>query len=529
MKRLAFVIAFLIAGIAAALAQTTVSVVGPVTPGDCVQFSSITILKDAGVTCNGGGGGGTPGGSNGQVQFNNSGSFGGLTNVQLTALVQQFSPTLSGAVPASGGGTTNFLRADGSWVPPPAAGVSSFNARTGAVVPAAHDYSAGLLDYTAPGTGGVLQNIAAKLNTIGLWANDYGAVCNGVTDDHVAFQNAINEGQSVGIPVKFLGNCAITTALSIANTFSVDFSGDQTNSSLLPPGGIDAIDINTTAAIYLHDFTITYSSTPTTTSAITVSAPASTVNNASRFWNLTINSAFIGVNYLNADIWSLSNSVIASSGITNGSGVHVADSVNVDAGDNTIYGNLIQAGPGGIGVLWTSSGGLRFENNKINSNGAAVGIQFNLASGANTSDVIIANNSIEGFVASGSVGIGFARSGTTGSLSNVIIANNQIGGPMFCVLHPTDANGAWTNAITVNGNVCQLSSAANGVGVVIDSAQGVVVTNNNFVSGAATDIPTQIGTAAASATGCVVAHNPRIGTWSAGGSTVGTCTSAIPF
>jgi hypothetical protein len=125
------------------------------------------------------------------------------------------------------------------------------------------------------------------------------------------------------------------------------------------------------------------------------------------------------------------------------------------------------------------------------------------------------------------VGIGFARSGTTGGLGSIVIANNQIGGPMFCVLHPTDANGAWTNAITVTGNICQLSAAANGVGVFIDSAQGVVVTNNNFISGVATDVPTQIGTGAASATSCVVAFNPRIGTWV--GSTVNTCTSAVPF
>jgi hypothetical protein len=329
-----------------------------------------------------------------------------------------------------------FLQTTGAGSTPQwaTAPVTSFNSRTGAVVPTSGDYNAGQITYTPQGTGGVATTVKAELDRT-IWANDYGAVCNGSTDDHGAFQNALNEGQTLGVPVKFIGSCAITTALSIS-TNSVDFSGDQLNSVILPPGGIDAIDIVVTSAVYLHDFAITYSSTPTATQAISVSAPATTVNNGSRFWNLTINSAFIGVNFLNADIWSLSNSIIASSGITNGSGVHVADSVNVDAGDNEIYGNIIQAGPGGIGILWTSSGGLRVEHNKILSNGAAVGIQFNLASGANTSDVIIANNSIEGFQTSGSVGIGFTRSGTTGSLSDVIIANNQIGGPMFCVLHP---------------------------------------------------------------------------------------------
>jgi len=38
-----------------------------------------------------------------------------LTTAQLTALVQAFTSVLSGAVPASGGGTVNVLRADGTW------------------------------------------------------------------------------------------------------------------------------------------------------------------------------------------------------------------------------------------------------------------------------------------------------------------------------------------------------------------------------------------------------------------------------
>ena len=38
-----------------AAAQSTVSVIGPVTPGNCANFSSTTIIKDAGTTCGGGG------------------------------------------------------------------------------------------------------------------------------------------------------------------------------------------------------------------------------------------------------------------------------------------------------------------------------------------------------------------------------------------------------------------------------------------------------------------------------------------
>jgi hypothetical protein len=68
----------------------------------------------------GGGGGGVPGGDvtvnfpgglNGQVQINNGGAFGGITVAQLTALIQPFTNSTSGAVPAgyapSGGGSTS--------------------------------------------------------------------------------------------------------------------------------------------------------------------------------------------------------------------------------------------------------------------------------------------------------------------------------------------------------------------------------------------------------------------------------------
>lgn len=62
----------------------------------------------------------SPGGTINQVQYNNgSGGLGGYTNTQLTALINTFTALLSGVVPASAGGTTNYLRADGAWAVPP--------------------------------------------------------------------------------------------------------------------------------------------------------------------------------------------------------------------------------------------------------------------------------------------------------------------------------------------------------------------------------------------------------------------------
>lgn len=47
-----------------------------------------------------------------------TGSPEDLTGTQATALLDAFSSTLKGLAPASGGGTSNFLRADGTWAAP---------------------------------------------------------------------------------------------------------------------------------------------------------------------------------------------------------------------------------------------------------------------------------------------------------------------------------------------------------------------------------------------------------------------------
>lgn len=58
---------------------------------------------------------GGPGGLNGEVQYNNAGVFGGLTNVQLTARIQIATAALTGAVPAWPNNTTTFFRGDGTY------------------------------------------------------------------------------------------------------------------------------------------------------------------------------------------------------------------------------------------------------------------------------------------------------------------------------------------------------------------------------------------------------------------------------
>lgn len=56
-----------------------------------------------------------------------------LTGTQATALLDTFTSALKGLVPASGGGTTNFLRADGTFAAPPGGGGGGANVGTATV------------------------------------------------------------------------------------------------------------------------------------------------------------------------------------------------------------------------------------------------------------------------------------------------------------------------------------------------------------------------------------------------------------
>jgi len=72
------------------------------------------------------------------IKGNNTGSAANaadLTATQVTAMLNLFSSSLQGLVPASGGGTTNFLRADGAWAVAGSGSVTSVALSDGSTIP----------------------------------------------------------------------------------------------------------------------------------------------------------------------------------------------------------------------------------------------------------------------------------------------------------------------------------------------------------------------------------------------------------
>jgi parallel beta-helix repeat protein len=135
-------------------------------------------------------------------------------------------------------------------------------------------------------------------------------------------------------------------------------------------------------------------------------------------------------------------------------GLDISNPSDPDGGDMTVEGNFFDKGSDttttGTAVLWRSSGGLRFVNNKINGGGFdypfQYGLRLTVADGANTGIFIIANNSIENFT---TAGVSITRAGTTGSIGLGL----QISDNIICPYRQGGSVGIQVDTVNPVGNM----------------------------------------------------------------------------
>lgn len=211
----------------------------------------------------------TPGGSNGQVQYNNAGAFGGLTNAQLTALCQQFTNLLSGCVPGSGGGTTNFLRADGAWAAP---------------------------------TGGLPPGTVVVTNA------PFNATCDGIANDTSAIQSAINSGAKVVILPGICGVSGNLTGVSnqLLTGYGPTISGIKLLSALVSG---DLLSYTGKAGFAIRDISIDYNNQPAPTAAGAIGVSGSNTFDISRI-NI-LRGTRIGITITGSTQFRVEDSIIA--------------------------------------------------------------------------------------------------------------------------------------------------------------------------------------------------------------------------
>ena len=153
---------------------------------------------------------------------NNTGSTANeanITSTQLTADLNQFTSSLQGVVPASGGGSSNFLRADGSWVAPGGGGGGG-TVTTASVV-------------SANGFAGTVAN-ASTTPAITLSTTVTGILTgNGTSVSALSYTPANIAGDTftgkvVPSVVALTDAATITVDASLGNQFTVTLGGNRT-------------------------------------------------------------------------------------------------------------------------------------------------------------------------------------------------------------------------------------------------------------------------------------------------------------
>lgn len=149
-----------------------------------------------------------------------SASPAALTQTQLTALINAFSSTLSGAVPLSGGGTSNYLRADGTWDVPSGTAIVPTSANPSATIGlSAVDGSAATF-MTSDSAPALSQAIAPTWTGAHVFtpsgANPAITINGGVNQNTEIQKGSATSGQSFG-PLIEAGTTSADYALAVFN------------------------------------------------------------------------------------------------------------------------------------------------------------------------------------------------------------------------------------------------------------------------------------------------------------------------
>jgi hypothetical protein len=387
----------------------------------------------------------------------------------------------------------------------------SESGREGTFVFRSGDYSS---QVTADTQEGIFVKATAVASTAGAWvrevdasvrANWFGAVGDGTTDDTAALQGAITVAELLGRTLQYGdGNFKITTALSTAKSIRHLGTGPLT-SVIKPAGTISAFSHDGTLAPTFESLGVDYASAASSGTAgfnITSSSGEAGYFHA---WNVRVHNAYNAFNFVKASQWTVDGCELIDSVQA---GFFVQNTNNVDSGDSTIVNNLIfnpSATGSTSGLIWRSSGGLRFSNNKINN--FKYGLNIQLASGASTGDLLITGNSIEsvGFAGVDS-GILIQRLGTTGTLHSVVITGNQLNGWATAIQVPLDATGPWLSNLSIVGNVIYGNTGAVASGVIVNSTTGFSIVGNTMKSGHASSVFLTTGSSAAD--GFIASNSP---------------------
>jgi hypothetical protein len=358
--------------------------------------------------------------------------------------------------------------------------------------------------YTPPGTGAVATTVSAKLAE-SISVLDFGATGNGSTDDTAAIQRAINAavaagGRSVYFPPGFY---VVSSTINI--TGSVGLIGAGRAFTVIEWASTTLTVFNNTSdtAMYM--------------SGIQMAGPVgATAGRMLQFMgNATANSFSVIRDCQFTRGFSQVYCVKASQLLFDGnycsgfvqSGLHIENQFNADSGDSTVIGNVFANSPNtttSVCLEQFSSGGLKITANKFNT--GAYNFRLVMASGINTSDLLINSNSMENATVAC---ISISSSGGGAIYTSIDISSNQISlTPAPIVLALTYAA---TSGVVIGANRINTTSQAGAVAIALAWGSGVSINGNTITSGAASQTAITLDANCSGNVGV----NAYTGTWTA--------------
>jgi hypothetical protein len=358
----------------------------------------------------------------------------------ITVTPNLFTTSVAGIVPGSGGGTTNFLRADGTWSAPTGA-VTSFNTRTGAITLTSGDVTTAL-GFT-PGTGTVTSVSFSDASATPLYSIS-------------------------GTPVTTTGTLTVTLNTQSAN----QFLGGPTTGAAAQPSFRSLIAADIPALSYVTSVAIAGSSgigvsgSPVTSSGtITISLGAITPSSVST-GAVTATSVTDSGLTANSFVYPSSGGLLASTAATTNGQLLIGSTSAAPVAATLTAGTAIGISNG--------AGAITINNTGVTALAAGTGVSVS----ASTGSVTVSNTGVTSITGTTNQVIASASTGTvTLSLPQSIATTSQ---PTFAQVtlsnspvNTTDAaTKAYVDAATAGLNVHSAVQAATTVSLTATYAAG---------------------------------------------------------
>lgn len=361
------------------------------------------------------------------------------------------------------------------------AGVTTFNGATGAVT--------GVTSVTCGSglTGGAITNSGTCAIQGVISPLAFGAACDGVTHDEVAFQNALNAAIAAGVMLQLpIGNCVLNANITngTSSFISTQIQGYGNNSTLTFLGNF-GFSLNATASYYFfQNFQVVCQSTSTSACIKIFSATQSTSDN-SLFQNVMINGCgTYGWYFQNMAQAKFINNTIVNTGTGATAGLYMDNSQTPDTGGNLIRGNYITTSGGStsVGIYMVNNGGVVVDNNHVgNAGGYATDVFWLGASPATgSSGLTITGNMLDNCTSSC-----IQLNSATQTLFHLVIANNLIHMNANTVTGiflnwATTSLTAWLFNVSISGNTIDTPVGLTGINIY--GTTGLSVIGNSIIS-----------------------------------------------